>query len=55
MRTSGVDLHHDRARNAWSVIIDEKTRVDGFDAVALSRKSRKMKRIDGFFGPSPKS
>lgn len=55
VRTSGVDLHHDRARYSWSVIIDEKTRVDGFDAVALSRKSRKVKRVDGFFGPLPKA
>jgi hypothetical protein len=55
VRASGIDMHHDRARYAWSVIIGEKTRVDGFDAVALSRKSRKVKRVDGFFGPLPKA
>jgi hypothetical protein len=53
IRTSGVDLHHDRARYSWSVIMDDKTRVDGFDAVALRKKSGKVRRVDGFFGPLP--
>lgn len=54
MRTSGIDLHHDRARYSWTVVIDEKNRIDGFDAVQISKKSGKVKRIDGFFGPLPK-
>lgn len=53
VRTSGIDMHHDRARYSWTVIIDEKTRIDGFDAVQVSRKSGKIKRVDGFFGPLP--
>lgn len=53
IRTSGIDMHHDRARYSWSVIIDEKTRLDGFDAVQVSKKSGKVKRVDGFFGPLP--
>lgn len=53
VRTSGIDRHHDRARYAWSVIIDEKNRVDGFDAVALDAGGKRLRRIDGFFGPLP--
>lgn len=53
LRTSGIDMHHDRARYSWSVVVDEKTKIDGFDAVQLSKKSGKVKRIDGFFGPLP--
>jgi hypothetical protein len=53
VRTSGIDMHHDRARYSWSVIIDENTRLDGFDAVQVSKKSGKIKRVDGFFGPLP--
>ncbi|MFN0023095.1 MAG: nuclear transport factor 2 family protein [Parvularculaceae bacterium] len=53
VRTSGIDMHHDRARYSWSVIIDAKTRIDGFDAVQVSKKSGKIKRVDGFFGPLP--
>lgn len=53
LRTSGIDLHHDRARYSWSVVIDEQTRLDGFDTVAFNKKSGKIRRIDGFFGPLP--
>lgn len=53
VRTSGIDMHHDRARYSWTVIIDDKTRIDGFDAVQVSKKSGKVKRVDGFFGPLP--
>lgn len=53
LRTSGVDMRHDRARYSWTVVVDEKTRIDGFDAVQLSKKSGKLKRIDRFFGPLP--
>lgn len=52
-RTSGVDMHHDRARYSWRVSIDAKNGIDGFDAVAFSKKSGKVKRVDGFFGPLP--
>lgn len=51
-RTSGIDRHHDRARYSWTVFADAKTRVDGFDAVALDAKGM-LRRIDGFFGPLP--
>lgn len=53
VRTSGIDLHHDRARYSWRVNFDANTSLDGFDAVAISRKSGKVKRVDGFFGPLP--
>jgi len=53
VRTSGIDAHHDRARYSWSVIIDENTRIDGVDVAAFNRKSGKIRRIDGFFGPLP--
>lgn len=51
--TSGVDMHHDRARYSWAVLQLDGTRFDGFDAVALDMKQGKIKRIDGFFGPLP--
>lgn len=53
IRTSGIDVHHDRARYSWSVIIDAANRVDGFDTVQFSARSGKVKRVDGFFGPLP--
>lgn len=53
IRTSGVDMHHDRARYSWTVVIDAANRIDGFDAVAIDAASGKVRRIDGFFGPLP--
>ncbi|MDX2233574.1 MAG: nuclear transport factor 2 family protein [Hyphomonadaceae bacterium] len=52
-RTSGIDLHHDRARYAWSVTLADGRRLDGFDAVALDLAQGRVRRIDGFFGPLP--
>ncbi|WP_327477346.1 nuclear transport factor 2 family protein [Sphingopyxis sp.] len=51
--TSGVDLHHDRARYSWAVVRPDGSRFEGFDAVALDLKQGKICRIDGFFGPLP--
>jgi hypothetical protein len=51
--TSGIDLHHDRARYSWAVLFPDGTRFEGFDAVALDLAQGKIKRIDGFFGPLP--
>lgn len=51
--TSGVDLHHDRARYSWAVVRPDGSRFEGFDAVALDLKQVKICRIDGFFGPLP--
>ncbi len=53
IRTSGIDMHHDRARYSWAVILNEDTRLDGYDTVAVTKKARKIKRVDGFFGPLP--
>jgi hypothetical protein len=53
MPTSGVDLHHDRARYSWAVLYPDGTRFEGFDAVALDLDQGKIRRIDGFFGPLP--
>lgn len=50
VRTSAIDLHHDRARYSWRVVIDADNGVDGFDAVALAPDG-KIARIDGYFGP----
>jgi hypothetical protein len=51
--TSGVDMHHDRARYGWAVLRPDGTRFDGFDAVTLDLTQGKIRRIDGFFGPLP--
>ena len=51
--TSGVDLHHDRARYSWALVRADGSRIDGFDAVALDLDQGKISRIDGFFGPLP--
>jgi hypothetical protein len=55
VRTSGIDLHHDRARYSWAVLWPDGTRFDGFDAVALDLEQGKICRIDGFFGPLPEA
>jgi hypothetical protein len=51
--TSGVDMHHDRARYSWALLRADGTRLDGFDVVALDLEQEKIARIDGFFGPLP--
>lgn len=51
--TSGVDMHHDRARYSWAVLRTDGSRFEGFDAVALDLAQGKICRIDGFFGPLP--
>jgi hypothetical protein len=51
--TSGVDMHHDRARYGWVVLRADGTRFEGFDAVALDLEQGKISRIDGFFGALP--
>lgn len=51
--TSGVDMHHDRARYSWAVLQADGTRFEGFDAVSVDLNQGKIKRIDGFFGPLP--
>ena len=53
VRTSGIDLHHDRARYSWAVLWPNGNRFDGFDAVAIDMDQMKICRIDGFFGPLP--
>jgi SnoaL-like domain len=50
IRTSEIDMHHDRARYSWTVIVDEENRVDGFDAVQVNADGL-ICRVDGFFGP----
>jgi SnoaL-like domain len=49
IRTSNIDLHHDRARYHWRIVAGGVTVVDGFDAVALNAEGRFI-RIDGYFG-----
>jgi hypothetical protein len=51
--TSGVDMHHNRARYAWAVLRTDGTRFDGFDVVEIDPVQGKIKRIDGFFGALP--
>lgn len=51
--TSGIDMHHDRARYGWVVLRPDGTRFEGFDAVALDLGQGKISRIDGFFGAMP--
>ena len=53
MPTSGVDMHHDRARYTWALVRADGTRFDGFDAVTLDLAQGKISRIDGFFGQLP--
>ena len=51
--TTGVDMHHDRARYGWVVLREDGSRFEGFDAVALDLTQGKICRIDGFYGPLP--
>jgi hypothetical protein len=51
--TSGIDLHHNRARYSWAILFADGTRFEGFDAVSLDLAQGKINRIDGFFGPLP--
>lgn len=51
--TSGVDMHHDRARYSWAVMRQDGSRFDGFDAVQVDLEQGKICRIDGFFGALP--
>jgi hypothetical protein len=51
--TSGVDMHHDRARYSWALVRPDGTRLEGFDAVQLDLEQGKISRIDGFFGALP--
>ena len=53
MPTSGVDMHHDRARYRWALVRADGTRFEGFDAVELDLQQGRIRRIDGFFGPLP--
>jgi hypothetical protein len=50
VRTSKIDMHHDRARYSWTVIVDDQNQVDGFDAVQVNSAGL-VCRVDGFFGP----
>lgn len=47
--TSAIDVHHDRARYHWRVVIDKSNFVDGMDAVQFA-PSGLVRRVDGFFG-----
>lgn len=49
VRKSAIDVHHDRARYHWRVVIDENAFVDGMDCVQFDA-SGLLKRVDGFFG-----
>lgn len=53
MPTSGVDMHHDRARYAWVMVREDGTRFEGFDAVQVDLAQGKICRIDGFFDALP--
>jgi hypothetical protein len=53
MPTSGVDMHHDRARYSWVLLRPDGSRFEGFDAVELDLAQGKIRRIDGFFGSLP--
>jgi hypothetical protein len=50
MPTSGVDMHHDRARYSWVMVREDGSRFEGFDAVQVDLEEGKICRIDGFFG-----
>lgn len=54
LRTSGIDMHHDRARYSWEIHSPDGSKFLGFDAVALNMAEQKICRIDGFFGPLPR-
>jgi hypothetical protein len=51
--TSGVDMHHDRARYSWVLVREDGTRFEGFDAVQIDLEQGKIRRIDGYFGSLP--
>ena len=53
MPTSGVDMHHDRARYSWTMVREDGSRFDGFDAVQVDLAQGKIRRIDGFFDALP--
>lgn len=50
IRTSGIDMHHNRARYAWTAVLDAERAVHGLDVVELDREMR-ICRVDGFFDP----
>lgn len=47
---SGVDAHHDRARYAWAVRLDDGTELEGVDVVAFEGEPCRLRRIDSFIG-----
>jgi hypothetical protein len=49
-QASNVDSHHDRARYAWAITWPDGRRFEGFDAVTLNLSTKKVTRVDGFFG-----
>jgi hypothetical protein len=42
--TSGVDMHHDRARYSWALVRPDGTRLEGFDAVEVDLRQGKIRR-----------
>lgn len=49
LRMSAVDIHHDRGRYHWRVVVDETGHIDGMDCVQFDA-SGLVARVDGFFG-----
>lgn len=54
-RTSGIDVHHGRARYEWELVGPTgEVAVSGLDVAEFTSDGR-MQRIVGFFGPLPQA
>lgn len=53
-RASGVDSHHGLHRYHWEIHSGGKLLLPGFDVTEVNEAGR-VSRVEGFFGPIPKS
>lgn len=47
---SRIDTHHDPARYAWAVELDDGTALEGVDVIAFEAGPCRIRRIDSFVG-----
>jgi hypothetical protein len=48
---SAFDMHHNRVRYRWNLVIDDHVRLQGFDVATIDLEADRLIRVDGFFGP----
>ena len=52
--SSGVDLHHDRCRYEWQLVLRHRVLMTGLYVASFDRDGL-IESVDGFFGPLPPS